>query len=149
MNQYLNKEILMKQISKLLIILFVFQTFAAGCAGRTANPVMSSQYGDQNKSCNALRIELSQTEQELRRLLPETDKAGKNTLLGVAGLFLIVPWFFMDFKDAEQVEVNALRQRYNTLTIMASEKKCGFKIAEPPKKEEPKPDPDNPNFTSD
>lgn len=139
----------MKNTSKLLIFLFVFQIFAWGCAGRTANPVMSSQYGDPKKSCDALRIELSQTEQEMRRLLPDTEKGGTNAFLGVAGFFLIVPWFFMDFKDAEQIEVNALRQRYNTLAIMASEKNCGFKVAEPPKKEEPKPDPDNPNFTSD
>jgi len=137
----------MKSISKVLILLFSFQIFAYGCGGRAANPVMSSQYGDQNKSCNALRIELSQTEQELRRLMPDTDKTGKNTALGVAGLFLIVPWFFMDFKGAEEVEVNALRNRYNTLAIMASEKNCGFKVAEPPKKEEPKPDPENPDST--
>jgi hypothetical protein len=137
----------MKSVSKALILLFSFQIFAYGCGGRAANPVMSSQYGDQNKSCNALRIELGQTEQELRRLMPETDKTGKNTALGVAGLFLIVPWFFMDFKGAEEVEVNALRNRYNTLAIMASEKNCGFKVAEPPKKEEPKTDPENPNST--
>ena len=137
----------MKSISKVLILLFSFQIFAYGCGGRAANPVMSSQYGDQKKSCNALRIELSQTEQELRRLMPDTDKTGKNALLGVAGLFLIVPWFFMDFKGAEEVEVNALRNRYNTLAIMASEKNCGFKVAEPPKKEEPKPNPENPDST--
>ena len=77
----------MKCVSKVLILLFSFQIFAYGCGGRAANPVMSSQYGDQNKSCNALRIELGQTEQELRRLMPETDKTGKNTALGVAGLF--------------------------------------------------------------
>jgi hypothetical protein len=137
----------MKNISKLLILLFVFQIFAWGCAGRTANPVMSSQYGDPNKSCNALQIELSQTEQEMRRLLPDTDKTGKNVLLGIAGAFILIPWFFMDFKDAEQVEVNALRQRYNTLSILASEKNCGFKVAEPPKKEAPKADPENPDNT--
>jgi hypothetical protein len=43
---------------------------------------------------------------------------------------LIVPLFFMDLSDAEQVEVNAYRKRYNHLLIIAGEKNCGIE-AEP------------------
>lgn len=36
----------------------------------------------------------------------------------------------MDFTEAEQVEVNAFRQRYNNLVIIAEEKKCGLNTKE-------------------
>lgn len=102
-------------------------SFLAACGGRTANPVMVAQYGDQQKSCDALQFEMTNIQGEIQRLLPNTDKTGKNVALGVAGWFLLVPWFFMDFKNAEQTEYEAYRQRYNNLAIIAMDKKCGIK----------------------
>lgn len=98
----------------------------AGCAGRAANPVMVHQYGDERKSCKALEREIQFIESEIQRLIPQTEKTGKNVALGVAGAFFIVPWFFMDLSKAEQVEVDAYRQRYNHLVILAEEKNCGW-----------------------
>jgi len=46
--------------------------------------------------------------------------------LGVAGVFLLVPWFFMDFTKSEQIEAEALRDRYNQLLVLAVDKNCGF-----------------------
>lgn len=63
----------------------------------------------------------------MQRLLPKTDKTGQNVALGVAGAFLLVPWFFMDFKEAEQTEYEAYRQRYNNLAMIAMDKNCGIK----------------------
>ena len=110
----------------------------AACGGRTANPVMVSQYGDANKSCKALMFELQTVENEMRRLLPESDKTGENVALGVAGAFLIVPWFFMDFSAAEEQEYNAYRQRYNHLAAIATDKNCGGDITPLPSIEEMK-----------
>ena len=93
---------------------------------------MSSQYGDEKKSCKALRMDLQNTQAEITRLLPDSDKTAQNVILGVTGWFLIVPWFFMDFKDAEGVEVNALRQRYNNLISIAEDKNCGFEAQQIP-----------------
>jgi len=61
---------------------------------------------------------------EIQRLLPKTEKTGKNVALGVAGWFLLVPWFFMDFKNAEATEYEAYRQRYNHLSTLAVSKNC-------------------------
>lgn len=97
------------------------------CGGRTPAPVMVAQYGDDRKSCKALEFELNNTQAEINRILPKTDKTGKNVALGVAGLFLLVPWFFMDFKEAEQTEYEALRQRYNHLAMIAVDKNCGMR----------------------
>lgn len=96
----------------------------AACGGRTANPVMIAQYGDQSKSCNALQLEMTNIQGEIQRLLPKADKTGKNVALGVAGWFLLVPWFFMDFKNAEATEYEAYRQRYNHLSTLAMSKNC-------------------------
>jgi hypothetical protein len=96
----------------------------AACAGRPANPVMAQQYGDNRKSCSTLEREMNIVQTEIQRLIPETEKTGTNTALGVAGFFFIVPLFFMDLSESEQMEINAFRQRYNHLMIIASEKKC-------------------------
>lgn len=101
-----------------------------GCGGRTANPVMVSQYGDNSKSCEALEFELANVQGEIQRLLPKKDKTGKNVALGVTGFFLIVPLFFMDFKNAEAQEYEAYRQRYNHLASLAISKDCDIEKQE-------------------
>ncbi len=106
------------------ISVFLITSVLAGCAGRTANLVTVHQYGDNTKSCAALESEMQFAQEEINRLIPKTNKTGKNVALGVAGWFLIVPWFFMDLSKAEQEEINALRQRYNHLVILANEKTC-------------------------
>lgn len=115
-----------------IFIMFLAFILVVGCAGRTAAPVNVYQYGDEKKSCKALQSELAFTESEIQRLLPQTEKTGKNVALGIAGAFLLVPWFFMDMSKAEQIEINALRQRYNHLVIISNEKDCGFDIKEIP-----------------
>lgn len=97
----------------------------AGCGGRAANPVMVAQYGDDRKSCPAMELEMSQIQDSNQKLMPKTDKTGKNVALGVTGFFLVVPLFFMDLSQAEQIEVDAFRQRYNHLAVIATDKECG------------------------
>ena len=99
-----------------------------GCAGRPANPVMVYQHGDEGRSCDALERELELIEEDIRALIPQTDKAEKNTQLGVTGILLLVPLFFMDISKAEQVEVNALTKRYNHLLGIAVGKDCGLDL---------------------
>jgi len=98
------------------------------CAGRPANPIMVYQHGDEESSCDVLERELELIGEDILALMPKTDKAEKNTQLGVAGIFLLVPLFFMDISKAEQIEVNALTKRYNHLLGIAVEKDCGFDL---------------------
>jgi len=118
---------MIQQILKIILIAALVTSFA-GCAGRAADPVMTYQYGDDKKSCSALELEMTFVESEIRRLIPETYKTSENVILGVTGAFLLVPLFFMDFSEAEQVEVNAFRRRYNHLAILSEEKNCGFEV---------------------
>jgi len=112
----------MKKFVNLVIVVSVLALTA--CGGRTPQPVMVSQVGDTEKSCEALKVEIKNNESEIEALLPKTDKTGQNVALGVAGWFLLVPWFFMDFKNAEATEYQALRQRHQHLVSIASSKKC-------------------------
>lgn len=121
----------MKLIAVLTTIFFL-----SACAGRTPNPVLISQYGDEQKSCKELGLEMKDIQGEIQRLLPKKDKTGKNVALGVAGAFLLVPWFFMDFKNAEAQEYEAYRQRYNHLSRIAQIKNCRLNTVDLPSVQE-------------
>jgi hypothetical protein len=134
---------MIKSCKNKLVFYLVVLLLISGCGGRAANPVMVAQYGDNKRSCEALQVGMSQTQQEISRLVPETEKAGMNTALGVTGVFLIVPLFFMDFTESERIELNAYRQRYNHLAMIAMDKDCGYDTTpiqnfEKPKVEEKK-----------
>jgi hypothetical protein len=116
----------MKNIKSDIVACVCVALIMAGCGGRVANPVMAAQYGDNKKSCDALQIAMSQSQQEISRLIPETEKTGTNTALGITGFFLVVPLFFMDFTESERIEVDAHRQRYNHLALLAMDKNCGY-----------------------
>jgi hypothetical protein len=66
-------------------------------------------------------------DKDILERFPDASKTGSNAALGVAGVFLIVPWFFMDFSDADEVEVSALIARHNHLLITAQNKSCDTK----------------------
>lgn len=102
----------------------------AGCAGRTANPVMVHQTNDLGKSCPVLQSELINIENNIQRLVPETKKGGKNIALGVAGLVAWPAWLFMDLSSAEKEEINAYKQRHDYLSSIAREKQCDFGIGQ-------------------
>lgn len=117
---------------KALVATLVAVTLCVDCAGRAVNPVMIQQYGDDKKSCQALEREMAFIQGEIQRLVPQTEKTGKNVALGITGFFFLVPLFFMDLSQAEQMEVDAYRQRYNHLLIIAGDKQCGLDRTEIP-----------------
>ena len=111
-------------MKKLICLLVACSVFFAGCAGREANPIAIYLPGDENRSCEGLKAEVAQLQADMQRLLPKTNKGVTNTLWATAGVFLIVPFFFMDLKGAEKIEFDAMRRRHNRLLIYAAEKGC-------------------------
>lgn len=98
-----------------------------GCAGRTANPTSVAQPGDAAMTCEQLSSEMQRLDAEARKKFGEqSGKTGKNVALGVAGAFLLVPLFFMDFSDAERVEAEAMRDRFRHLQRLGENKNCNF-----------------------
>ncbi len=119
----------------------VVSIFLAGCAGREANPIPVYLPGDENRSCGGLKAEIAQLQVDMARMLPKTDKGLTNALWATAGVFFIVPFFFMDFKDAERIEFDAMRKRHNRLLVYAAEKNCdmvGIRAEKIPSMEERK-----------
>ncbi len=111
---------------KVLSLLLACAVFFAGCAGREANPMAAYLPGDENRSCAAYQAEIAQLQADMARILPKTDKGLTNALWATGGVLFIVPFFFMDLKDAEKVEFEAMRNRHNRLLVYASEKGCDF-----------------------
>ncbi|MBI2792931.1 MAG: hypothetical protein HYX61_13375 [Gammaproteobacteria bacterium] len=101
----------------------------AGCAGRAANPVTVNQFGDEKKSCQAIKSELRNIDNNVQRLIPESNKTGKNAALGVVGLIVWPAWLFMDLSNAEKEEINAYRNRHDRLVSIAEAKIVQFKLA--------------------
>ena len=111
-------------ISAIVVVLFVAQ----GCAGRSARPITVAQSGDAKKSCQALRKETKQILRRIHKMVPYIKKKDqKKVLKMVTGALIVIPWFFVDMKDAEKVEANALRKRYNYLADLADRHNCRFK----------------------
>ncbi|WP_107726372.1 hypothetical protein [Neisseria weaveri] len=84
-----------------------------------------SQADDASKSCSAILSEMQ--EMKNASLTAEGDRnaqVGKNVVLGVTGIFLLVLWFFMDTGNAATVEQRAAEARYRRLLDMANERKC-------------------------
>lgn len=110
----------MKQFLSAMIMIALI----TACAGRTPRPVDAMKVTDKEMTCEQIQNELLLANNEISRLSVDADKTAKNVALGVAGWFLIIPWFFMDLKNAEKTEMEAYRQRLNNLNLLYMNKKC-------------------------
>lgn len=115
--ELMKKIILFGTISVLLIL--------SGCASRPPNTISTYMPGDADRSCSSIMHEMSNIENEMNRKWGEkNNQTGANVALGVAGFFLIVPWFFMDLSGAEKTEWEAYKKRYEYLNILLTDKGC-------------------------
>lgn len=53
-----------------------------------------------------------------------TGQVAKNVGQGIAGAFLLVPWFFMDTGNAHSVEAKAAQAKYKRLHALYQDKGC-------------------------
>ncbi len=105
-------------MKKPVCLLLSVLIFLSGCAGRTANPIAAYLPGDETRSCEGLKAEIAQLQVDMARILPKTDKGLTNALWALGGCVVIVPFFFMDLKDAEKIEFEAMRTRHNRLLLI-------------------------------
>jgi hypothetical protein len=125
-----SKEVPMRNM---LCVVLCFAVFLGGCMGREPNPVPIKKPGDESRNCESLKSEVVQLQKDMLEILPKTDKFGTNAVLATTGVLLIVPFFFMDLKDAEGIEFEAMRQRNNHLLEILKTKNCDVSdiMAEP------------------
>jgi len=112
-------------MKKALCVVLCFTIFLAGCGGHAANPVDRYMAGDEDKSCNSLYAEMSQIDTEITQKRKEiSDRDTWNIILFVGGFFTIVTWFFMDVKNSQEVELDALGARKKALSNIFHDKDC-------------------------
>lgn len=97
----------------------------SGCVHTTPMPVAISQPGDANMSCQSIVSEM----EDMSNLVKDKDselngQVAKNSVLGVTGVFLVVPLFFMDTSDAKTVEGQAAKNRFKKLQQIYADKNC-------------------------
>ncbi|MFM7691564.1 MAG: hypothetical protein ACKPAC_19245 [Alphaproteobacteria bacterium] len=99
--------------------------FVSACAGRAPNPVATVQPIDETTNCEAIQAEVNSNTQRIAELGSEQSaKVAQNVVMGIAGLFLILPWFLMDFQNAAGKEEAALKSRNDHLASLARQR-CG------------------------
>lgn len=114
----------MKRIVCAMLIVSI--TFV-GCAGTDPNPIAVYLPGDEEKNCSVLKAEIANIDKQITRKQAQKKKQeGDNILWFVTGWLLIVPFFFMDLKENEKPEIDALELRKDALIVIAADKDCGF-----------------------
>jgi hypothetical protein len=96
------------------------------CAGRAPNPVAVVQAQDRNMDCAAILAEVQANNQRVQELATEQGwKTTQNVAAGVAGIFIPVLWFGMDFQGTAGKEAAALQNRQQYLATLAEQRRCG------------------------
>lgn len=113
--------IMIKQIA----LAITSASLLSACVHTTPMPVQTSQPGDAHMSCQSIVSEM----EEMTSLVKAKDselngQVAKNSALGVTGVFLVVPLFFMDTSDAKTVEGQAAKNRFKKLQQIYADKKC-------------------------
>jgi hypothetical protein len=105
---------------------------ASACAGRAPAPVAVVQPVDETMNCDAIQAEVNANTQRIAELGSEQGaKVAQNVAAGVAGAFLIVPFFLMDFQNAAGKEEAALKSRNDYLATLARQRCAPQPAAQP------------------
>ena len=106
-----------------LLLLGSVAVLIGGCAGRAPAPVAVVQAQDRYMDCEAITAEVAANNAQVAALGSEQGlKTTQNVAAGVAGLFIPVLWFGMDFQGAQTKEVAALQSRQQYLSTLAEER---------------------------
>jgi hypothetical protein len=114
----------------------------AACAGRSPQPVAVVQAQDRYMDCAAVIAEVKANNATVQQLADEKGlKVGQNVAAGVAGLFIPVLWFAMDWQGTQDKEITALQSRQQYLATMAEQRNCGAQQGPPSNKRAATPPP--------
>jgi hypothetical protein len=97
-----------------------------GCAGRSPAPVAVIQPQDQFMDCTAILAEVQSNNAQVQQLASDQGlKTTQNVAAGVAGIFIPILWFGMDFQGTADKETQALQARQQYLASLAAQRRCG------------------------
>jgi hypothetical protein len=96
------------------------------CAGRPPQPVALLQPQDRQADCQAILVEAQANNAQIADLGGDQGgKVAQNVAMGIAGVFIPVLWFGMDFQGTASKEIAALQSRQQYLAVLAEQKHCG------------------------
>ena len=76
--------------------------------------------------CNAILAEVQSNNAKVQQLASDQGlKTTQNVAAGVAGIFIPVLWFGMDFQGTADKETQALQARQQYLASLAGQRRCG------------------------
>lgn len=82
--------------------------------------------------CLAIQAEINANSARIVDLGRESsNKVAQNVAAGVAGLFIPVLWFAMDFQGAPDKDTSALQSRQNYLGTLANQRHCAMQAPQP------------------
>ena len=113
--------------------IIVFASIALlSCAGRAPQLVSVVQPQDRHMDCAAIIAEVQANNAKVQELAGEQGlKVAQNVTAGVAGIFIPVLWFGMDWQGTATKEIRALQSRQQYLAALAEQRNCG--AAAPPR----------------
>ena len=107
------------------LITVVAAVALSGCAGRSPAPVAVVQPQDRYMDCAAISIEVQANNAKVQQLASDQGlKTTQNVAAGVAGIFIPVLWFGMDFQGTADKETQALQSRQQYLASLAEQSRA-------------------------
>lgn len=104
----------------------LISVLCAACAGRSPQPVAVVQAQDRYMDCTAIIAEVEANNQKVQDLASEKGlKTTQNVAAGVAGFFVPILWFGMDWQGTQDKEIAALQSRQQYLAMLAEQRRCG------------------------
>lgn len=114
------------------VLLGILMCTLPSCAGRVANPILVKQVNDEYMGCEQIYQEMKNNDTEILNRIPKTQKKAENITYGIAGVFLLAPWLFMDLSTAEKKEIIAYQDRNEHLRHMAKSRNCRMSLLPKP-----------------
>lgn len=114
-----------KSICLLLAVSIFIASTLSGCGGQVAHPKDQYMPGDEKKSCAVLYAEIGMIDNEVaKKIQNKKDRDFWNTVEFLGGLLVIIPFFFMDSKGSQELEIEALENRKQMLKTFFADKGC-------------------------
>lgn len=104
----------------LISLLLVTGILIAGCSSRQAYPIPAYTAGDEKLTCPELKAEMAQIEADIQARTPDANKGLGGVLLAVDGVIRL----FINPENPDEIEIEAFRQRLNSLHSIASKNGC-------------------------
>ena len=117
----------MKSFIWAILVIFFF----TGCAGnfKKVEPIDAYQYGDDQKTCKQLQVDLMACKQKYEQLQSARKvKIASNVIMAGTALIFLPALLFMDVSDKDVRNIEVQQTRYEMLSRICIDKNCEFEI---------------------